>query len=127
MCIVIFNSVWGHPHCGSPSSVRFSSIQYSNALSPISVCNSSLRSQLQTTCNFPTRHLSKSIHSTSHAYQICQLTNGRVGCAAKCLDKKRPQFQPGIIKRRHQQEDPSRRTSQLQHQERLASCNIKKD
>ena len=70
--------LWGHPHCGSLSSVNFSSIQYSNALSPVSLCNSSLRSQLQTKRNFPTRHLSKSIHSTSHAYQICQLTNGRV-------------------------------------------------
>ena len=71
--------MWGHPHRGCPSSVHFSAIQYSNALSSISVCNSSLRSQLQTKRNFPTQHLSKSIHSTSHAYQICQLTNGRVG------------------------------------------------
>ena len=60
--------MWGHPLCSSPSPVHFSAIQYSNTLSPISLCNSSLRSQLQTKRSFPTRHLSKSIHSTSHAY-----------------------------------------------------------
>ena len=47
--------VWGHPHCSSPSSIHFASIQYSNALSPICLSNSSLRSQLQT--NQPTKVL----------------------------------------------------------------------
>ena len=37
---------------------------------------------------FPSRHLNKSIHSTSHVYQICQLTNGRAGRTARSLCKK---------------------------------------
>ena len=49
------------------------------SLSYLSLSNSSLRSQLQTKRSFPTRHLSNGIHSTSHAYQTCQLTNGGVG------------------------------------------------
>jgi len=38
---------------------------------------------------------------------------------------KRPRFQPETIQRLHQEEGTSRRTSQPQHQEVLASCNIK--
>jgi hypothetical protein len=77
--VYIVKQLWGHPHSSSPSSIHFSSIQYSNALSPICLSNSSLRSQLQTKRSIPTHNFGSGIHSTSHAYQICQLTNGRVG------------------------------------------------
>ena len=88
-----------------------------------SICNPSLRSQFQTKRSFPSRHLNKSIHSTSHAYQICQLTNGRAGRTARSLYK-RPCFQPENhwtpTSRRYISKDQSapksRRNSQLQHQ-----------
>jgi len=59
--------------------------------------NPSLRSQLQNKRSLPSRHIDKSIHSTSHAYQIFQLTNGRAGRTARSKYKKRPRFQPEII------------------------------
>ena len=82
--------MWGHPHCSSPSSIQFSTRQHSNTLSlsypflPVTW----LCSQLQTDRSFPARNLNKSIHSTSHTYQICQLTNGRAGQRARSLHKK---------------------------------------
>ena len=83
MAICLRTVMWGHPHYSSPSSIQFSAWQHDNTLSlsiflqSFSLCNPSLHSQLQTECSFPSLHLNTSIHSTSHAYQICQLTNGR--------------------------------------------------
>ena len=37
---------------------------------------------------FPSRHLNTSIQYTSHAYKICQLTNGTAGRTARSLYKK---------------------------------------
>ena len=72
--------------------------QCSLSLLSLSLCNSSLRSQLQTKRSFPTwpsqaNHLSRK----------------------------------SFIQHLRQEEDLSRKTSQLQHHEEIASCNIKKD
>ena len=110
------------------SSLSFSTAMLSFSPLSSSLCNPSLRSQFQTKRSFPSRQLNKIIHSTSHAYQICQLTNGRAGRTARSL-LKRPRFQPENhstpTSRRYINNDQSaptsRRISQLQHQEGLGS------
>ena len=88
-----------------------------------------LRSHLQTKRSFPSWHLNKSIHSTCHAYQICQLTIGRAGWTARSLYKKGHVFNlrsfNAYIKKKAHQQGPAAptiiRASQLQHQEGLRS------
>ena len=58
------------------SSLSDSTTTLSLSFLSFSRCKHSFRSQFQTKRSFPSRHLNKSIHATSHAYQICQLTNG---------------------------------------------------
>jgi len=50
---------------------------------------------------------------------------GQVEPREVCI--KRPCFQPEIIQRLHREKGTSRSTSQLQHQQVLATCNIKRD
>jgi len=130
-----FNPVSSH---SSPPSVQFSVTHHSNALSlslslscPSLSINSSLHSQLHTKRSFPSQHLNKRIYATSHAYQICQLANGRAG-EQREIHIKRPWFQPEIhstsaSSRRHIHKNNSSRhqESQQQSQERLASIKIK--
>ena len=66
------------------------------------------------------------LHSTCHAYQICQLTNGRAGQTARILYKKRTSFQPEIIQRLHQKEGTSARTSSSIIKKDLAVLCIRK-
>ena len=84
-----------HPVNRQTAQQRFLSLSLS--LLSFTLCNPSLRSQLQTKRSFPSRHLNKSIHSTSHANQISQVTNGRASRTVRSLYKKRPRFQPEII------------------------------
>jgi len=86
---------------------------HSLSLQSFSLCNPSLHSQLQTECSFPSRHLNMSIHSTSHAYQICQLTNGRAGRPREvCI--KMATFPAWDSQRLHQEEATSRKDSSRQ-------------
>jgi len=73
------------PSSSPPDSTTTLSLSLS--LLSFSLCNPSLRSQQQTKRSFPSWQLNESIHSTSHAYQICQLINGRAGRTARSLYK----------------------------------------
>jgi len=76
---------------------------------------------------FPSRNLSQHIYAISHAYQTCQLANGRAG-EQREIHIKRLRFQPEIdstsaSSRRHIHTKHSSRQqeSQQQSQERLTS------
>ena len=137
MLILLFNSAGFEWDCGDNHTVALlspsssppdSTVTHTLSLSYPSLSATCLRSQLQTERSFPSRHLNKSIHSTCHAYQICQLTNGRAGRTARSLYKKghvfnRRSFNAYTKKKAHQQRPaaPLSKTSQLPHQEELGS------
>ena len=83
-----------------------------------------LCSQLHTKHTFPSRHLSQHTRANSHAYQICQLANGRAGEQQE-IHIKRPWFQPESIQHRNPAEDTSIRI--IQAGIKKASSSLKKD
>ena len=136
-------TLWGHPHV-TPSLIqsRFAlqlsslcpilhhtSQQRSLSLSlsrPSLAINSSLRSQHQTKRSFPSQHLNKHIYATSHAYQTCQLTNGKtVEQREFCI--KDHGFTLRFIQHRKPAEDTSTRVIRVNiKKDWTASSNIKK-
>jgi hypothetical protein len=123
-------TLWGYPHCSAPSSAQFCARQHSNSLSlsPNLLSRYPVithRSKPSAVSHHDTS--TSQLHSTCHAYQICQLTNGRAGQTARSLYKKGHVFNRSFnayTKKAHQQgpaAPSSGRTSLLPHQGGLGS------
>jgi len=123
--------MWGYPRCSSPSSVQFSARQHSKTHThthSLSILLSRYPVSTHSSKPSAVSHHGTStsrLHSTCHAYRICQLINGRAGQTARNQYKKghscnRNSFNAYTRKKAHQQgpaAPSSRGTSQLPHQE----------